>query len=152
MNVLLRTLLLLPLLEIIGFFVAVAHIGFLLSFLWLCGSTMLGFYLLRTGTSAWQRNRDKGDGIFQLEDAFDSLCVAIAALLLIFPGFVSDFIAVPFLLAPFRHWLFGRLKDNPNNMFREGYRSWSDTHGKTTQTVIDGEFRRLDDTAQLPEK
>jgi UPF0716 protein FxsA len=109
-------LLFLPVLEVIGFFAVVAHIGFLLSMLWLFGSTMLGMYLLRTGgLTALRRAKEKSDDVFQLEDAFDSLCTLIAALLLIFPGFISDFIAVPFLLAPFRHWLFGRAKTDPDS-------------------------------------
>ena len=148
-------LLFLPLFEIIGFIVIGAHIGFILSLVWLCGSTMLGFYLLRTaGSGALRRARDQGDAVFQLQDAFDSLCLIIAAVLLIFPGFISDFIAIPFLLAPFRHWLFGRAQTNPDSFMRKGYRSWTTTgpDGETkTQTIIEGEFRHVDDKPQLPE-
>ena len=147
-------LLFLPLIEIIGFLTIGAHIGFIWSLIWLTGSTMLGFYLLRTGGSvAWRRARTKDDDLFAIQDAFDSLCVLIAALLLIFPGFISDFIAVPFLLAPVRHWLFGRAKSDPDSFMRRGYRSWSETkpRGTPTQTTIEGEYRKIDEQIKPPE-
>jgi UPF0716 family protein affecting phage T7 exclusion len=148
-------LLFLPLLEVIGFFAVVARIGFLPSMLWLFCSTVLGMYLLRTGgLTALRRAREKSDDVFQLEDAFDSLCTLIAALLLIFPGFISDFIAVPFLLAPFRHWLFGRAKSDPDSFMRTEYQRWTQREprgaGAATPTVIEGEFKRMDDPPQLP--
>lgn len=146
-------LLLLPLIEIIGFLTIGAHIGFLWSVLWLTGSTMLGFYLLGTGGSvAWRRSRNGSEDPFVLQDAFDSLCVLIAALLLIFPGFISDFIAIPFLLAPVRHWLFGRAKSDPDSFMRRGYRSWNETRAKSTnQTIIEGEYRKIDEQIRPPE-
>ncbi len=145
-------LLLLPLIEIIGFLTIGVHIGLLWTLAWLCGSTTLGFYLLRAaGSGALRRARMGGEDVFQLEDAFDSLCLVIAALLLIFPGFISDFIAVPFMLAPFRHWLWGRAKNNPDGFMRRSYRQWTYTakDGKT-HTVIDGEYTQVDENRQLP--
>jgi UPF0716 protein FxsA len=144
-------LLFLPLIEIIGFLTIGAHIGLFWTLAWLCGSTVLGFYLLRIGGSgAWRRARQPGEEVFLLEEAFDRLCLLIAALLLIFPGFISDFIAIPFLIAPFRRWLFGRVKSDPENIMRRGYRRWTDGEGSSTQQTIDGEFRRVDDTTKLP--
>jgi UPF0716 protein FxsA len=140
-------LLFLPLIEVIGFLTIGAGIGLFWTFVWLCASTTLGFYLLRIGGSgALRRARQPDDEVFLLEEAFDRLCLLIAALLLIFPGFISDFIAIPFLLAPFRHWLFGRVKNDPENIMRRGYQRW--TQGPT-QTTIDGEFRRVDETTKL---
>jgi UPF0716 protein FxsA len=145
----------LPLIEIIGFVSIGSRLGFFGTMLWLGCSTMLGFHLLRTGgLGAWTRARAKKDDAFVMQSAFDSLCTLIAAILLIFPGFISDFIAVPFLLAPFRHWLFGRSKAEDSFM-RRSYSSWTSTRqtgpdGKTT-TTIEGEFKRVDDTPKLPE-
>lgn len=149
----------LPLIEIIGFVSIGSRIGVFATLLWLTCSTMLGFHLLRTGgLGAWTRARNRNNDAFMIQDAFDSLCALIAAILLIFPGFISDFIAVPFLLAPFRHWLFGRSKAEDSFM-RKGYSSWTrtsktGTDGKTTtsETIIEGEFRRVDDTPKLPEQ
>ncbi|MEZ0226932.1 MAG: FxsA family protein [Alphaproteobacteria bacterium] len=152
-------LLFLPLIEIIGFVSIGSRIGVLATLLWLGCSTMLGFHLLTTGgLGAWSRARDKNSDAFVMQDAFNSLCALIAAILLIFPGFISDFIAVPFLLAPFRHWLFGRSKSEDSFM-RRGYSSWTSTSktgpdgkSRTSETIIEGEFRRVDDTTKLPEQ
>ncbi|TAL37168.1 MAG: FxsA family protein [Alphaproteobacteria bacterium] len=148
----------LPLIEIIGFVSIGSRIGILGTLLWMGCSTMLGFHLLSTGgLGAWTRARNRNDDAFLIQDAFDSLCALIAAILLIFPGFISDFIAVPFLLAPFRHWLFGRSKAEDSFM-RRSYTSWTRTRetgpgGKTTsETIIEGEFRRIDDNPKLPEQ
>jgi UPF0716 protein FxsA len=152
-------LLFLPLIEIIGFVSIGARIGFFGSLLWLGCSTMLGFHLLSTGgLGAWARARDRSDDTFMIQDAFDSLCALIAAVLLIFPGFISDFIAVPFLLAPFRHWLFGRSKAKDSFM-RRSYSSWTSTrktdadgNSTSSETIIEGEFRRVDDNPKLPDQ
>lgn len=148
-------LLCLPLLEIAGFFFMCGQIGIFPSLLWLWGSSMLGLYLLRHGGSgAWRRRREQGDDVFQLQDAFDSLCIMVGALLLIFPGFISDFIALPFLFGPFRHWLFNRVKGDPDSFVRTSYHSWTKTGPRqtstTTQTIIEGEFKHIDDKPQLP--
>lgn len=144
----------LPLIEIIGLFVIGGEIGFLWSVIWLVGATMLGFRLLRM--SVLVPLPEEEDGFFAAREAFDSLCLMIAGLLLIFPGFVSDFFAVPFILSPFRHWLFGRAKDKDSFMRRftkqsRGFRQWTYAHTRRNgeserrETVIEGEFRRVDD-------
>jgi UPF0716 protein FxsA len=152
MYIFLRPLLFLPLIEIIGFVTIGPRLGFFMTLLWLFAATTLGFYLLRIGGSgALRRAKETKDDVFQLEDAFGSLCLLIAALLLIFPGFISDFIAIPFMLAPFRHWLFGRAKADPDSFMRRGYRTWTDAQNGTRQnTTIEGEFRRVDDDPKLP--
>lgn len=152
----------LPLIEIVGFVVIGGDIGLGWTLLWLLGDTLLGVHLLKlAGSGAWLRARGTAaDDLFQLEDAFDSLCLMTAGLLLLFPGFISDFFAVPFLLAPVRTWLFGRNKANPNSFMRrftrqtEGFRAWTytRTHGGQAQAhndIIDAEFRRVDGAAPL---
>lgn len=156
----------LPLIELIGFFVIGGKIGFFLSLLWLIGSTMLGFWLLmHGGMLAMARAGEQENELFAAQEAFDSLCLLIAALLLIVPGFISDFIAIPFILAPFRHWLFGRSKREDSFMRRftrqsRDFRQWTYTKTRTTgdaaapapSQTIEGEFRRVDDTDQLPKQ
>lgn len=153
----------LPLIELVGFFVIGGKIGFLWSLLWLMGATMFGFWLLKEGgLKALMRRPGQENEFFAAQDAFDSLCFMIAALLLIVPGFISDFIAIPFLLAPFRHWLFGHSKKDGSYMRRftrdsGGFREWTYTKTTTTstgeaprnQTVIDGDFKRIDDKDQI---
>jgi UPF0716 protein FxsA len=140
-------ILLLPLIEIAGFVAIGGRMGVFLTMLWLAGATMAGIYLLRLGGSrAWGRARNGNDEFFAIQDAFDSLCLLIAALLLIFPGFISDFIAIPFLISPFRHWLFGHTKRHPDNFVRRSYTTWTATRpGAKGETVIEGEFRRIEE-------
>ncbi len=146
--------LLLPIAEIIGFIVIGGNIGLGLSLLWLAGATLLGFSLLKKSALPGRMEE-----VFLLENLFDNMCLVIAGLLLIFPGFVSDFIAVPFLLNPVRHWMFGHAKNNPDSAFRhftqkgQNYASWyyKETRADgTTQTTIEGEYKKMDDDKNLP--
>ncbi len=154
----------LPVIELVGFFVIGGKIGFFLSLLWLMGATMLGFWLLKQGgLKALKRAGEQDNEFFAVEEAFDSLCLMIAALLLLMPGFISDFIAIPFVLAPVRHWLFGRTKANPDSFLHRftkqsrGFREWTQKQGQGqdkkppgASTVIEGEFTVVDDTERLP--
>jgi UPF0716 protein FxsA len=155
---------LLPLLEIIGFVMIGGKIGLGWSMLWLLADTMIGIRLLKAvGTRPWLRPRpEENDDFFQIEDAFDSLCLMIAGLLLVFPGFISDFIAVPFLFPPIRRWLFGRAKANPDSFMRsftqntQGFRTWtyraSTGGGRSAprQDTIEAEYTRIDGDGALP--
>jgi UPF0716 protein FxsA len=145
MRFLFLPLLFLPFLEIAGFVVIGGQIGLAATFLWLVASTLLGFYVLQAyGAGAWTRARSgSGGDAFTAYDLFDGLCWLIAGILLVFPGFISDFLSIPFIIAPCRHWLFRRMKDNPGVFVRTHTRSNPD---KTT-TIIDGEFRRTDTEA-----
>lgn len=151
----------LPLIELIVFIMVCGEIGFLTALLWIILSFMLGMWLLKqSGMKALSSSLEEEDAFFAVQDAFDSLCLMFAALLLIFPGFISDFMAIPLLLPPVRHWLFGRSKDNPQSFMHkftkqsQGFRQW--TYTKTTQhrpgetTIIEGEYTRVDDTEHLP--
>ncbi len=148
--------------ELIGFFVIGGNIGFLLSVLWLISATSFGFWLLQQGgMRALSRKADDENEFFAVQEAFDSLCMMIAALLLIFPGFISDFIAIPFVLAPFRHWLFGYTKNKPDSYMHKftrqsrNFRQWTYSHTQSTTeakpatTTIEGEFKRVDDTDHI---
>ena len=162
MNNIFSLIALLPVLEIIGFVVIGGHIGLGWTLLWLLADTIAGVHLLKlAGSGAMLRPRPGGDDeLFQVEDAFDSLCLMIAGLLLLFPGFISDFFALPFLFPPVRHWLFGRSRGNPDSFMRrftrdtEGFRTW--TYTRTTRgdgpghETIEAEFHRIETDAPLP--
>lgn len=122
-------ILLLPFAEIAGFVVIGGRIGLGASLLWLVSATSLGFYILRTkGFASWgQAQKMATAENWSFGRALsDSFCYLIGAILLIFPGFISDFIAIPFLIAPLRH-IFGK-------------KAPQDTH----ETIIDAEYRRTD--------
>jgi len=132
-------ILLLPLFEIIGLIVIGGNIGLFDSLLWLTGSAFLGFYLLkRQGLGALLRAKKADpDAVFTTADLFNQVAVVIAGLLLVFPGFISDFLAVPFLIAPLRHWVFRRMKDQPDHFIRRRARERGKSPGDGI--VIDAE-------------
>ena len=95
--------------------------------------------------------------IYPFEEMFDGFCIIIGALLLIFPGFISDFLALPLLVPPVRHWIFVFLKykhaavfDDLNKRSR-GFTYWyyeergSDGSIKT----IEGDFKSTDEDKRL---
>lgn len=143
----------LPIIEIIGFVTIGAKLGAGMTLLWLFAAGWGGFYLLQSrGKSAWVRaQKAQEDDIFAMRDLFDGIAILIASLLLIFPGFISDFLAVPFLLAPLRNWIFDTLGKNPNGAVRTFTKRTVDKSmvAKATTakspTVIDAEYKEIDD-------
>lgn len=155
----LSPLTLLPLAELLGFIFIGGSIGFFATLLWLFFAASAGFYLLSIGGAMAMSQAASADDaeVFGGESIFASLCMLIAALLLIFPGFISDFIAVPLLVPGLRQWLFQRTQKSPDHVLRRSYRSFSQrrhtrqgTSSTTNTTVIEGEYKRVDDTEKLP--
>jgi UPF0716 protein FxsA len=79
-------------------------------------------------------------GQFSISALVDSFRTVIAGLLLIFPGFISDVMALAILLIPIREPAFARggvsrpqARPTPTRPF---------TAGSGNQSVIEGEFRR----------
>lgn len=147
MYILLWPILLLPVLEIVGFVTIGADLGVGMTLLWLFGTGWLGFYLLQSrGRSAWERAaKAQQDDIFARRDLFDGIAIFIASLLLIFPGFISDFLAVPFLLAPLRNKIFDLIGKNPQSPFRKSASETVLRTARRTTTIIEGEFTKIDD-------
>jgi len=155
MHVLLTPLMFLPLFEIIGFVVIGGEIGVAATLLWLVGSTMLGLWLLQGRGKTWSQVQAPDDEFFVIQELFDGLCLMLAGLLLVFPGFISDFLAVPLVISPLRHWLFRRLRDNPNGFIRRTFSAQQtkggSRHGSYQKTtIIEGEFTEEDNTDTQP--
>ena len=148
---------LLPLLEIIGFITIGGRIGFLYSLCWLVAAAMLGFSLLQNLGAPLRDAREKqtsADGMAE------TLCTLAGALLLIFPGFVSDLLALPLVLPPLRALLLLALRKRAGfaeglSRNTQGFTSWyyeeraTEEHGRNGSQTIEGEFRREDDTKKL---
>ena len=150
MSNILTMLLFLPLVEIAGFITIGGEIGFLASMAWLIGATWLGFGLLhhRGRTALTRAQRGDTDEVFVVQDMFDGFCILIASVLLIFPGFISDFIAVPFLIAPLRHYVFERIRNNPQHparRFAHNMQGKSRAAQKPAPDIIEGEYKTLDE-------
>lgn len=143
----------LPLLEIAGFIIIGGKIGVGLSLLWVAASTLAGFYFLAAmGTQTLQKAKKSVDAdIYPFEEMFDGLCILLGALLLIFPGFVSDFLALPLLIAPLRRGIFRFLKYQHKTVLdnlsknTQGFTCWyyEERRGGSPPT-IEGNFRRVD--------
>ncbi|MFC7332346.1 FxsA family protein [Rhodocista pekingensis] len=103
--------LLLPLAEIAGFAWVGSAIGVLPTVLLVVLSALVGIGLLkRHGIDTLRRAQDRLDrGEPPVQEAFDGLCLALAGLLLVIPGFLSDIAGLLLFLPPVRSWLFGRM-------------------------------------------
>jgi UPF0716 protein FxsA len=111
----------LPLIEIAGFIVIGGRIGAGWSLLWLTADAVIGFMLLTTlGAGALRKAGKAADaGTLPLEEMFDGFCIIVGALLLIFPGFISDFMALPLLIPFTRRWIFSFLKRRHSSILNE---------------------------------
>jgi UPF0716 protein FxsA len=143
----------LPLLEISGFVVIGGKIGLGLSLLWVIAATLTGFYLLATmdGQTLQKARKAAAAEAYPFEEMFDGLCTLLGALLLIFPGFVSDLMALPLLIAPLRHGIFNFLKYRHKNVLNnlskntQGFTYWYYEERKNGKPqTIEGSFKRLD--------
>lgn len=151
--------LMLPLLEIAGFIEIGGKIGVGLSLLWVIAATVAGFMLLTTmGLQTLKKAKSSVDAdIYPFEEMFDGFCILLGAGLLIFPGFVSDFLSLPLLIAPVRGWIFKFLKSQHNSVLNnlsknsQGFTAWYYEERKNgSSKTIEGEFKRVDKDERLP--
>jgi UPF0716 protein FxsA len=148
----------LPLLEIAGFIIIGGKIGIGLSLLWVIADVIAGYLLLCNIGAATLRKAQQSarTDVYPFEEMFDGFCIIAGALLLIFPGFISDFFALPLLIPPLRHWLFVWLKYKHQNIFNDlsqqsrGFTYWyyEERTGHSTKT-IEGEYRNTDENKKI---
>lgn len=158
----------LPLIEVIGFIVIGGKIGVGLSLLWVMTDVIIGVTLLTTlGASALRKAATSAEaGTLPVEEMFDGFCIIVGALLLIFPGFISDFMALPLLIPPVRHWIFLFLKQRHDNILNElnktsqGFTYWYSEerspdgsavreHKDGGAKTIEGDFKSIDEDKKL---
>jgi UPF0716 protein FxsA len=96
-----------PALEIFGLIRVAERIGGLETLLLVVGSFMLGVGVMRGQSASAVRNLRSGAP--PTADMLAGPLVFVAALLLMFPGFVTDALALPLLLPPVRRALARRL-------------------------------------------
>jgi UPF0716 protein FxsA len=155
-------LLLLPLIEIAGFAWVGSQIGALNTVLLVLLSGALGIVLLqRQGLDALRKAQGRLQaGQAPVREAFDGLCLALAGILLVIPGFLTDIIALLLFLPPIRQAMFVRMA----KLMQEGKvhmsASATDAHGtRRTTTVIEADYVEVErpgpqapdgDTPDLP--
>lgn len=100
-----------PVVEIALFIQSAHWIGILPTIALAIGAGILGMALLRRqGLEVLLRTRTQMDrGEVPVGEVFDGVCLALAGVLLILPGFLSDFVALALLLPPVRMALRGLL-------------------------------------------
>ena len=100
-----------PVVEIALFIQSAHWIGILPTIALAIGAGILGMALLRRqGLEVLLRTRTQMDrGEVPVGEMFDGVCLALAGVLLVLPGFFSDFVALALLLPPVRLALRGLL-------------------------------------------
>lgn len=104
-------------------------------------SGLAGLALLRNQgvATARQAQMQMNRGEMPVAALFDTACLAVAGILLMLPGFVTDLLALPLLLPPARHLLqrllAARLVTRPGRS------------GATMTTVIEGEWTVIDENS-----
>jgi UPF0716 protein FxsA len=127
-----------PILELWFLIHVGGSIGALNTIALLIGAGMLGSALLRQQSFTMLMRLDDRlqKGEMPAEEILEGALLTLAAVFLIIPGFISDILAVPLLVAPLRRFLIRRYLASKH--FRSHY-----TH--QTTTIIEGEFHREDD-------
>jgi len=135
--------------EIVGFILISGKIGAGLFLLWIIADVIIGFTLLTQGRKYFVRRN-----ISSAEKLFEDLSIMVGALLLIFPGFVSDFLALPLLIPPLRHWIFLFLRRRHGHILddleqtSQHFARWNnpgDRDDRSSMKTIEGDFKKLDD-------
>jgi UPF0716 protein FxsA len=140
-----------PVLEAIGIFWAISLAGGGWVLLWLLAAAVAGVMLIRTERLAWGARLlfSVQSGTHPLAALFASGRILLAGGLLVFPGFISDAVALGLLLTPGTWTKRGADPLRPANdevpppPWAE--RPEGDTGASATPKTIDGEFRREPD-------
>lgn len=146
-----------PLIEIVLFIQIGGEIGALATVIWLVLAALLGVNLIRLqGIATVLRVRDMlGRGEAPEQALAEGLLLAVAGVLLIIPGFASDFIALLILVSPVRkawvpRWLPKATVSRPyqsNNVYDATPERPDTVRGQIPPgpgQTIEGEYRRDD--------
>ena len=163
-------LLLYPLLELWSLIELGAQTSGGIAVLWVLGAGFLGMATIRfAGTQVLSRlQAAQRKGALQQQLVAGDLSLAMAGLLLIIPGLLSDALAVLVLIRPFRRlfgflltagWSHGDMSSASDHSHRNTYqhtnqdifrtgRAQDDEGGQGDGVILEGEFQELDAEAQ----
>jgi UPF0716 protein FxsA len=132
LRLLLTAVLLVPLIEIVLFIQVGGRLGVGLTLLWLLISAVLGVLVIRVQglLSVYRVRGALARGQLPAMEMLESLALVLAGILLIVPGFFTDFLALLLLIRPLRRGLLRLLIG----------RAPSPTRGR----VIEGDYRSDD--------
>lgn len=143
-----------PVIEIAVFIHLGGEIGLWNTILLIILTAIMGTWLLRAqGLATLQRAQASLERqVFPVAEVFDGLCLVIAGVLLLTPGFVTDAVGfllfLPFIRAMLRIWIWTLLARSGNSKIwvnAEHSGPFSDSQADT----LDGEFRDI--TPQKPD-
>lgn len=151
---------LLPMLELWLIFKVGAAIGGWLMLLWVIASAVLGISILkRQGlVMLWGINRKLQSGELQASELAQGVLLAVAGMLLLIPGLMTDCLGLILLSPQVRRfcaaWLLRRMTIQMSQVQGFSYRQppydqsgFSDTRD---QDIIEGEYHKIDDDRNLP--
>ena len=148
MRVFLLLFLLFPLLELAVMIKVGSSIGVLAVLLLIVGAGILGIMLIRVaGPAMALRARERlARGEMPEAAMLDGLMLAVGGLLLLFPGFISDVLAVVCLLPMTRNLLLRKIRRKAEEQARRQRAFADDLAARQSQHthVIDGEYKRHD--------
>lgn len=152
-----------PLLEI-AVFIQMGHIiGFWMTLLLVVATALIGTTVLHAqGFTVWQRFGDSmRQGAPPIVPVIEGVLLLVAGALLLTPGLITDTIGALLLVPPFREWLAKMLIDRALaagnfQVFQSSpYSNEADpfeTKPQNQDTVIDGEFERVDEHTINPNR
>lgn len=113
-------------------------------------TAILGTALLRhQGMATLKKAQNNlNAGVMPMAEVFDGMCLLLAGVLLLTPGFVTDAIGFSLFLPPVRYLLKKALGGafELKTMHSHGPNPFQDTRGQSAQdTIIDGEFKDITD-------
>jgi UPF0716 protein FxsA len=132
----------LPIAEIAGFVEIGGRIGVLATLVWVLLAAVAGVTVIRLQgvATALQVRAALARDELPARALFDGACVVLAGFLLLFPGFVSDAVAVLLLLPPLRGLLFAAIARRVRTHVQVDIRTGQRERG----VIIEGEFEAVD--------
>lgn len=141
-----QAVLLFLLLEIFTLALVAGSIGFFKTFfLWFLSAAIGGLIIQRQGLAMLLRTGKAFErGAVPVDDIFDGMCLVVAGLLFLVPGFISDGLAF-FLLIPTVRRYFRKAGDT-------GFGGRTSPWWTTDTGVIDGTYVRVEDAVEAIEQ
>ena len=134
----LKFLLFLPFIEIIFFIFFGDVLGFLNVIFWIIVTGIIGFWLLSP-------LKNQLNQININDQPVDWICKRLSGVLLIIPGFFTDFIGIIIFIRPLRKIIWSLIPKNFLN-FTKGFNfKKKASTSKNNEKIIDADYKNLDD-------
>lgn len=145
MRGLLLLLLAAPLVELWFIIRVGSTLGAITTILLLVAAGMTGMALLRQQSLGTLLRVDQRlqQGELPASEIIEGFALALAGILLVIPGFITDFLALPLLVPPIRHWLARRFLRT--GYYHQHYHYQQSEYRRENTDIIEGEWRREDD-------